>query len=132
MSTIIELEYEGGKKLNARFGDHLVKTDQPPEDGGEDTAPTPSDLFLVSLATCAGLYAYSFCESRKIDTSQLRIRTTCHYDEDQKRYTRISTDMTLPPEFPERYQKALIRAMDACFVKKHLHQPPAFEIEAHY
>ncbi len=132
MSTIIELEYEGGKKLNARFGRHLVKTDQPPEDGGEDTAPTPSDLFLASLATCAGLYAYSFCESRQIDTSQLRIRTTCHYDEDKKLYTRITTDLTLPAEFPDRYQKALIRSMEKCFVQKHLHQPPAFEIAAHY
>ncbi len=132
MSTVIELEYEGGKKLHARIGPHQIRSDQPPEDGGDDTAPTPSDLFLASLSICAGLYAYGFCESRKIDTSRLRIRTTCHYDEDRKRYTRISTDMTLPPEFPERYQKALVRSMDACFVKKHLHHPPVFEIEAHY
>ena len=132
MSTVIELEYEGGKKLNARLGNHLVKTDQPPEDGGEDTAPTPSDLFLVSLATCAGLYAYGFCESRNIDTAALRIRTTCHYDEEKKRYTRISTDLRLPPGFPDRYRKALIRSMEMCFVKKHLDQPPAFEIETRY
>ncbi len=132
MSTVIELEYEGGQKLHARLGPHLIRTDQPPEDGGEDTAPTPSDLFLASLVTCAGMYAYAFCRSRNMDTTKLKVRSTCHYDEEKNRYTRIATDLTLPPDFPERYKRALIRSMDMCFVKKHLLHPPAFDIDAHY
>lgn len=132
MSAVIELEYEGGQKLHARMGKHLIQTDQPVEDGGEDTAPTPSDLFLASLITCAGNYAYAFCRSRNLNTGKLKIKATCHFDEEKKLYTRISTDMTLPPDFPEKYKRALIRSMDACFVKKHLFEPPEFDIDAHY
>jgi putative redox protein len=36
--------------------------------------------------------------------------------------------LTLPPNFPEKYASAIIKAMDLCYVKKHLHEPPEFEI----
>jgi ribosomal protein S12 methylthiotransferase accessory factor len=34
----------------------------------------------------------------------------------------------VPPDFPEKYHKALIRAADQCAVKKHFETPPTFEI----
>jgi ribosomal protein S12 methylthiotransferase accessory factor len=40
---------------------------------------------------------------------------------------KIRMTLTSPPEFPEKYTAAIIRAMDLCYVKKHLHEPPEFE-----
>ena len=33
-------------------------------------------------------------------------------------------DIVVPPEFPEKYHDALIRAADQCAVKKHMENPP--------
>jgi ribosomal protein S12 methylthiotransferase accessory factor len=35
--------------------------------------------------------------------------------------------LTLPSDFPEKYIPAITKAMDLCYVKKHLHEPPEFE-----
>ena len=36
--------------------------------------------------------------------------------------------LTLPPGFPEKYAGAIRRAVDQCAVKKHMFEPPAFEM----
>jgi len=45
-----------GKKVNAEFKGHVFNTDQPPEAGGQGSAPSPFDLFWASIGTCAGFY----------------------------------------------------------------------------
>ena len=36
----------------------------------------------------------------------------------------------LPPSFPPKYVKAVLRSMDLCAVKRHLVEPPSIEIVA--
>ena len=55
MSTMI-VTFPGGKRVDAEYGGFTVRTDQPPQSGGEGSAPQPFDLFLASIATCAGIY----------------------------------------------------------------------------
>ena len=43
---------------------------------------------------------------------------------------KILLDIQLPPEFPEKYKKAVIRSAEQCAVKKHFEKPPQFEISA--
>jgi ribosomal protein S12 methylthiotransferase accessory factor len=43
---------------------------------------------------------------------------------------KIEINMTLPPNFPEQYKKAIVRSTDLCSVKKQILRPPAFEINA--
>jgi len=46
-----------------------------------------------------------------------------------KMIERISIEINLHPEFPDKYRKAIIRAVNGCSVKAHIRQPPAFEVE---
>ncbi len=41
---------------------------------------------------------------------------------------KISLDIQLPPDFPEKYKDALINAANLCAVKKHLLNPPEIEV----
>jgi ribosomal protein S12 methylthiotransferase accessory factor len=58
----------GGMRVSADFKGFAIATDQPQESGGEGSAPSPFDLFLASLGTCAGFYIQSFCQKRGIPT----------------------------------------------------------------
>ncbi|NTV46670.1 MAG: osmotically inducible protein OsmC, partial [Chlorobiales bacterium] len=69
----IEVFFEENLKVNAKVGEHIVKTDQPVRAGGNDTANSPFELFLASLATCAGIFVKQFCASRGIDTKGIRL-----------------------------------------------------------
>jgi ribosomal protein S12 methylthiotransferase accessory factor len=42
---------------------------------------------------------------------------------------KILIELQLPAEFPERYKRAIIKAVDTCTVKAHLMKPPVIEIE---
>jgi ribosomal protein S12 methylthiotransferase accessory factor len=42
--------------------------------------------------------------------------------------TKVSMNLELPEGFPEKYKDAIVRSMDLCAVKLHMHQPPSFEI----
>ena len=126
----IKVTFPGGLKVDAEYKGFLIRTDQPVYDGGEETAPAPFDLFLVSLATCAGIYVVAFCRERNIPTDGASVVMKMEKNPENKMIGRIALEILLPVEFPEKYLKAVIRAVDGCAVKAHLERPPAFEIQA--
>ena len=127
MGQEMEISFAGGKKVYADYKGFTIQTDQGAKDGGENSAPTPSDLFFASLGTCAGLYALRFCEKRKIETDKLKIGLALESHPKTHMVEKIIYNVSLPPEFPEKYTSALIKSMNLCYVKKHLEQPPEFE-----
>ena len=118
----------GATAVNAEFGGHLVETNQPRRAGGTGTAPAPFDLFLASIATCAGFYALSFCQKRDIDTGDLGVRLETIRDPNRKRVGHIVITVELPREFPKKYRAAIIRAIDQCAGKRHILEPPDFTV----
>lgn len=125
-----DISFDGGKKIISTFKGFSVKTDQPVEDGGENTAPSPFDLFLTALGTCAGFYVLSFCEARHLSTKDAKLTLIGEYNEEKGRLETVRIDIHLPVDFPEKYKKALIRTVDQCSVKKAILNPPEFKIAA--
>ena len=122
------IDFPGGARVDAHFGPYNVMTDQPPQGGGEGSAPTPFALFLTSIGTCAGIYVLGFCKQRGLPTEGIRIVQNTETDRATGMVTKVTMDIQLPPDFPEKYREAVIRSADQCAVKKHLEHPPAFEI----
>lgn len=128
MGKRIEVTFEGGLKVAARVGEHVIRTDQPEHAGGEGTAPTPMQLFLAALATCSALYALEFCQTRGIPTDKLKLEMEAEKDRERRIYSPIRIILQLPPEFPEKYRPAIIRAVQLCTVKRHIEEKPQFEV----
>ena len=100
----IEVSFPGGKRVDAKIGDTVIHTDQSVKNGGDASAPEPFDLFLTSLATCAGIYALNFCHSRNLSTAGIALTMDCERDEKRKLFSRMSLKLTLPEGFPEKYR----------------------------
>lgn len=118
--------------MNAEFNGFIVRTDQRVKEGGENSAPSPYEYFLSSLATCAGIYVLSFCQERKIPTEGISLVQRLEYGkkEDGKPFLeKIVLEIIVPPEFPEKYHKALIKVADQCAVKKTIMNPPKIEVK---
>jgi len=130
MQKTIQVDFSGGKKIDARIGDLIVHTDQKEENGGDGTAPEPFELFLASIATCAGIYALEFCQARKLSTDGMQITTDCDFDEKETTCRKVSISLKVPDHFPEKYKRPITRVMDKCSVKRHILNPPEFNIEA--
>jgi putative redox protein len=130
----IKITFPGGKKVNAEMGGIVIPTDQPLEDGGEGTAPSPFSYFLASLGTCAGIYVLGFCQQRGIATEGMSLTQQMEFGADEagkNRLSRLTLDILLPAGFPEKYRNAVVKTAELCTVKKVIMDPPEFVITAH-
>lgn len=123
----LEVNFPGGKKVDVAVKNFTVQTDQSRAGGGDESAPEPFTLFLASLASCAGIYALVFCESRSIDTSQMKLFMDTEYDPQKQMIGKVILKLAVTDDFPEKYDSAVIRAMNSCAVKRHLHPDLAVE-----
>ncbi|MDH4219019.1 MAG: OsmC family protein [Candidatus Aminicenantes bacterium] len=128
----MRVTFPGGKRVEAEYKGFVIKTDQPVYAGGEGEAPAPFDLFLASIATCAGLYVLAFCQNRDIPMDGASVVMRMHKSAEKKMIEKIDIELQLPPEFPKKYERAVIRSVDSCAVKAHILDAPAFEIVAKY
>ena len=126
----MEITFPGGIAVNALYKGFTIATDQPEKRGGRNSAPAPFDLFLSSIGTCAGFFALRFCQERDLDTAGLKVTLDAERDSEGHRVTKIKIQIHLPEGFPQKYHKAIIRAADQCPVKRHIMEPPEFEVVA--
>ncbi|NLG66280.1 MAG: osmotically inducible protein OsmC [Actinobacteria bacterium] len=120
--------FPGNLKVAAAYRGFTIATDQSPEDGGDGTAPAPFDLFLASLATCAGIYMLRFLRSRNLSAEDASLAMHMERDEETNMLRSVTLDLHLPPGFPEKYCNAVINAVNLCAVKKHLLAPPEITV----
>ncbi len=118
----MKIVFPGEERVDARLGDMVIPTNQ------DGSAPAPFGLFLASIGTCAGIYVLSFCRQRGIPTENIRIVQRMYSNPLNRMIEKIELDIQVPPDFPDKYREALIRSANQCAVKKHLEQPPAFEV----
>ena len=124
----LKVNLEGGKRVSTHIGDHLIMTDQPEKNGGTNEAPAPYDLFLASIATCAGFYIQSYCDNKNIDSTGIEITLNVTRDEKQSINGFITT-IHVPEDIPEKYHNTLKKVAAQCAVKKTIMNNPQFVVE---
>lgn len=120
----IVVDFPGGSRVDAHFGNFTIPTDQPPI----ASAPTPFAVFLSSIGTCAGIYVLGFCKQRGLPADDIHIVQHIHSNPLNGMVDQIDLEIQVPSTFPEKYRESLIRSAELCAVKKHLESPPRFEI----
>lgn len=123
----VEIGFPGGAVVEARYKGYALRTDQPRSHQGGGTAPSPFDLFVVSLASCAGYYVLRFLEQRGISTAGLALHCVPTFAIEGAGITAVRTEIELPAGFPEKYRAAVVRAAENCLVRRQLAQPIRFE-----
>lgn len=118
----MDIVFPGGARVDAITNGMVITTNQ------DGSAPAPFGLFLASIGTCAGIYVASFCQQRGIPTDNIRIKQRMQVNPLTRMVDHIELDIQLPPDFPEQYKAAVIRSAELCAVKKHLEQPPTFDV----
>jgi len=118
------IDFPGGSRVDAHFGAFTVATDQPPA----ASAPSPFEVFLSSIGTCAGIYILGFCQQRHLPTDGIRIVERIEHSQATGMVETIGLEIQVPAGFPEKYRASLIRSAELCMVKKTLEKPPKFDI----
>jgi len=125
----IHVRHEGGDRFTIMVRGHELLVDQPVTDGGEDTAPTPTELFVASLAGCVGFYAGRFLRRHQLPERGLAVDCRWGFAEGRpSRVGRIDVRVHLPEGFPEGKRRALQAVVEHCTVHNSLRDAPEVEI----
>jgi putative redox protein len=116
------------QKVIAKYKGFEIITDQPEKAGGENSAPSPFDFFLISIGACAGWYVKFFCQQRKLSEEGIKVFMTTHRNTESRMIEKMDIDIRLPQDFPDKYLDAVVKAAGACTVKKHITNAPEFSI----
>ena len=123
----IAISFPGGVAVDATLNGHTIHTDQP-KPLGANSGMSPFDVFFSSIGTCMGFYALRFCQERGIGTEGLALTLDSIRDEDKNRVATLKIALQLPRDFPQKYVEPMRRSIDHCSVKRHIFEPPAFEV----
>lgn len=126
MAREIVVTSAGGDAYDMDVKGHLVRVDQPEFAGGTNTGPTPTDLWVASLAGCVAYYAGKYLREHELPTD-VTVRTIFKMGIGPARVSRIQMTVDAPG-LPEEHRAAFDEAVSHCTVHNSLHEPPAVEI----
>jgi len=124
----MEILLKENQKVDVHYRGHVILTDQPIMAGGDDSAPSPFELFMASIGACAGVYVKSFCKQRGLPYENIKLVQRMSKNENNMIGT-VEISIIVPPDFPDKYRPMLVNAANACSVKKHIANPPEFIIQ---
>ena len=127
--TSVHVEYLAGDRFAIGVGRHQVVVDQPVEAGGEDLGPTPTELFVGSLAACVGFYAERFLRRHDLPVDGLEVDARFEMARERPaRVAEIALDVRLPAAIPESRRVALERVIEHCTVHESLRVEPTVDM----
>ena len=110
--------------------DNLVHVDQPIEAGGGDAGPTPTELFVASLAACAAFYARRYLARHGLPADGLEVTATYTMsDRPPSRVTGIEVHIRPPSTISEHRRKALLAVAEHCTVHNSIVRTPEIRID---
>jgi putative redox protein len=125
----LSVAHQAGDRFELQVRGHRLLCDQPVADGGTDQGPTPTELFVASLATCAGFYARRFLARHHLDAAGLRLEAAFTMSPDRPaRVDTITLRLLLPQPLAENRRRALLAVVDHCTVHNSLRIPPEVRI----
>ena len=125
----VTVAHEGGDRFSIGIRGHVLHVDQPESDGGTDTAPTPTELFVASLASCVAFYARRYLQRHNLPEDGLSVAADAEFGAKPSRVATITVSLTLPDEVPQDKRAALLAVASHCTVHNTLEHPPQVSIE---
>ncbi|WP_254274990.1 OsmC domain/YcaO domain-containing protein [Halomonas sp. 3H] len=125
----IKVNYLDNLRLEAKFDDFTVISDQPIRYKGDGSAPGPFDYFLASSAMCAAYFVKVYCNARDIPTENIRLSQNNIVDPENRYKQIFKIQVELPEDISEKDRQGILRSIDRCTVKKVVQEGPEFDVE---
>ena len=126
----MEVCFQAGESYEVEVREHRIRVDQPIDNGGEDTAPTPVELLVASLATCVAFYAGRYLTRHGYSRRRLSVSVEHEMATDRPaRVAAVRLRLQVPPTLPADQRSALRAVAAHCTVHHTLLNPPSISIE---
>lgn len=118
-----------GDRFEISMRQHKVTVDQPRQDGGEDSGPAPTELFVAALASCVAFYSGRFLTRHGLSTEGLAVEACYEMGARPARVAQMTLLLHVPAGVPDDRRAPLLAVASHCTVHNTLTDPPAVRIE---
>ncbi len=125
----VKVIHVGKTRFQIQARQHIIESDQPVENGGDDAAMTPPELFLASLGSCAAFYAAQFLSSRKLADHGLEVSADAEKLRDPARLGNFVIKVQSPVSLTVDQTLAMERSVHRCLIHQTMLQPAQIAIE---
>ena len=106
--------------------EHHVTADEPEENGGDDTGPSPQELLAASLASCTAITVEMYAKRKGWEIGDVAVDVD--YEPAQRGSpTKFKMVLNLPKELPEEQRERLMQIGAKCPVHRVLEGEVMFE-----
>jgi uncharacterized OsmC-like protein len=127
----VVIEHLGAVQFEIKARQHVIASDQPPENGGFDEGMTPPELLLASLGSCAAFYAAAYLRKHKLAEAGTKVRITAEKRKDPVRLDDFHISIDVPADLEPKHIEGVERAVHQCLIHSTLLHPPTIAIEIH-
>ncbi|HSO55680.1 MAG TPA: OsmC family protein [Actinomycetes bacterium] len=125
----LSVTHQSADRFELQVRGHRLTCDQPLADGGDDQGPTPTELFVGSLAACVAFYARRFLARHDLDAAGLRVEAAFTMSADRPaRVDTITLRLLLPKPLAPNRRRALLAVVDHCTVHNSIRTPPKVRV----
>jgi uncharacterized OsmC-like protein len=124
----LTVRFRGGARHDISTGRHVVVTDQPVEDGGQDAGMSPVELFVGSLASCVAYFVGRYCARHKIPCEGFTVDAEWSYAEQPHRVGAVGMRINLPVELTPEQRERLLKVAHGCTVHQSIAVAPTVTI----
>ena len=125
----VSIEHLGAVQFEIKARQHVIASDQPPENGGFDEGMTPPELLLASLGSCAAFYAAMYLRKHKLAELGTRVRVTADKLKDPPRLGEFRILVDVPADLPPNHIAGIEKAVHQCLIHNTLLHPPNISID---
>ena len=127
-TQVMRVRWLAEDHFDIQVRDHTITVDQPVEVGGADVGPTPTELFVASLASCVAFYARRYLRRHGIDPAGLEVTTSYRMGTKPARVAAIDMEIHLSREIPSERRAGLLAQAGHCTVHNSIAHTPDIAI----
>jgi putative redox protein len=122
----ISRRVDGRLEQSVEVRGHTVTADEPRDNGGDDSGPSPQELLAASLASCTAITIEMYANRKGWDVGEIAVNVD--YEPAQRGSpTRFRMEVELPKELPEEQRERLMQIGAKCPVHRALEGEVMFE-----
>jgi len=125
----VQVKHADGVRFSIQARNHTIISDQPTDNGGDDTGMTPPELLLASLGSCAAFYAMQYLKSRKLAETGVEVSISAEKLKQPARLGNFRIHVTCPVPLTTEQTEVMHRSIHQCVVHNTLVSIPEIAIE---
>jgi putative redox protein len=118
MQISVTRDRTGKMRHIVKVRQHMLAVDEGPANGGEDSGPTPHDLYDAALAACKALTVLWYANRKQLPVEDIEVTVDRDDSEERNGTYRLLTTLAVTGALTEPQRQELLNVAGKCPVHK--------------